>query len=446
MVKVDLEELAESTTAYGFWTRSRKAGALFLVLGGFAAALFGSLAPAGMAARFTTVPAALFADAEQHTVIPGLLQVAFAQGSLGMAFDLAAQPGAMVFGLLCSAVGIGLLTRLAAHHFWWATALALTTFFMSFLCWQVAGEFMPVVSVARGTLIFSLPLILGALGGLLCERAGVINIAIEGQLLMGAFAGAVVASLTSSVWLGLIGAALGGLVIGALLAVFAIRYLVDQIVLGVVLYVLALGLTGYLYERVMQPNEELFGSPGRVPEVSIPILSEIPVIGPLLFRTSVFVYLALVLVTLVYFGLFYTRWGIRVRAVGEHPTAADTVGIRVQLVRYRNVLYGGMIAGLGGAFFTIGSNAAFTKNMTNGKGFIALAALIFGRWSPTGAFAAALLFGFADRMQIFLRSIDSEIDSQFLAMAPYIATLFAVAGLVGKVRPPAANGMPYVKN
>jgi simple sugar transport system permease protein len=164
-----------------------------------------------------------------------------------------------------------------------------------------------------------------------------------------------------------------------------------------------------------------------------------------LFDANIFVYLALFLVVAVHLALFHTRWGMRVRAVGEHPTAADTVGIKVRLVRYRSVLYGGLIAGIGGAFFTIGSVGQFTKNMTDGKGFIALAAMIFGRYSPTGALAAALLFGFADRLQIYLNSIDSAIPSQFLAMAPYIATIFAVAGLVGKVRPPAADGKPYVK-
>ena len=422
MTVLQLEEIAESTTARGFWTRSRKAGLLYLVLGGFAAVLFGSLAPAGEVARFT-----------------------LSENSEGAAITLPAQVGAVAFGVLCAAVGVALLFRLGAHHFGWATVVALSTFLISFLCWQVAGTFMPLVDIASGTLFFSLPLILGSLGGLFCERAGVINIAIEGQLLMGAFGGAFIASITDSLWLGLVGAALGGLLIGALLAVFSIRYLVDQIVLGVVLYVFALGVTGYLYERIMQVHQETTNSPGIFREFAIPGLSKIPMIGPVLFEANVFLYIALGLVTVVYFGLFRTRWGLRVRAVGEHPAAADTVGIKVRWVRYRNVMYGGVIAGLGGAFFTIGSTGAFAKNMTNGKGFIALAALIFGRWSPNGALAAALLFGFADRMQIYLRSIGSAIDSQFLAMTPYVATVFAVAGLVGKVRPPAANGKPYVK-
>ncbi|MQA25358.1 MAG: ABC transporter permease [Micromonosporaceae bacterium] len=422
MTTLHLDEVAESTTARGFWTRSRKAGAMYLLLGAFAALVFGALAPGGEVARFT-----------------------LSENSEGLAVEVPAKLGAVLLGVLCAAVGVALLTRLAAHHFGWATAVAIGAFLLSFLCWQVAGDFMPLVRTASGTLFFALPIVLGSLGGLFCERAGVINIAIEGQLLMGAFGGALIGSVAGSVWLGLVGAAFGGLLIGALLAVFAIRYLVDQIVLGVVLYVLALGLTGYLYERVMQTEQATFNNPGTFREFAIPYLSDIPVIGPVLFEANVFLYIALALVTVVYFALFHTRWGLRVRAVGEHPAAADTVGIRVQWVRYRNVMYGGMIAGIGGAFFTIGSTGGFVKGMTNGQGFIALAALIFGRWSPTGALAAAVLFGFANQLQDYLRLIDSPIDSQFLAMLPYIATIFAVAGLVGKVRPPAANGQPYVK-
>ena len=422
MTTLQLDEIAESTLARGFWTRSRRAGALFVLLGGGAAALFGSLAPAGMAARFT------FTESEQ-----------------GPAFSIPAQAGATGFGVLCLVVGVLLLTRLAAGHLGWATAVVFTSFVLSFLCWQVAGHFMPLGAMVSGALFLALPLIFGSLSGVLCERAGVINIAIEGQFLMGAFAAAMIGTLTASLWLGLVAAMAGGLLIALLLALFAIRYLVDQIVLGVVLDVLALGVTGFLYERLMQPYQSTFNNPGIFKDITVPVLSKIPLIGPVLFDANIFVYLALGLVIAVHLALFHTRWGMRVRAVGEHPTAADTVGIKVRLVRYRSVLYGGLVAGIGGAFFTIGSVGQFTKNMTDGKGFIALAAMIFGRYSPTGALAAALLFGFADRLQIYLNSIDSAIPSQFLGMAPYIATILAVAGLVGRVRPPAADGKPYVK-
>lgn len=422
MTTLELQEIHESTAVRGFWTRSRRTGALFAVLGGFAAVVFGMLAPSGEVARFT-----------------------LSENQEGLAIEIPAQAGAIGFGVVCLAVGVALLARVGAGRLGWATGIALTSLLLSFLCWQVAGQFMPLVAIASGSLVLALPLIFGSLSGVLCERAGVINIAIEGQFLVGAFAAAMIGTLTASLWLGVAAAALGGLFIAALLAVFAIRYLVDQIVLGVVLVVLATGITGFLYERLMQPYQSTMNNPGVFSDVAIPVLSEIPLLGPVLFDASPFVYLALALVIVVHLALFHSRWGLRVRAVGEHPTAADTVGINVRRVRYVSVLYGGLIAGIGGAFLTIGDTGQFIKAMSNGKGFIALAAMIFGRYSPTGALAAALLFGFADRLQIYLSGIDSEIPSQFLSMAPYIATILAVAGLVGRVRPPAADGKPYVK-
>lgn len=434
MTALVVGEVAESTTARGFWTRSRKAGTTYLLLGAAAAIGFGLAAPAGQDARFT-----------------------LSDNAAGAAVVIPAAAGAIGFGALCALAGVALLAGLgtggegpaAAHRsarvFGWCTGLALFTLLMSALCWQVAGTFMPLVDVARGSLNLALPLILGALAGVLCERSGVINVAIEGQFLMGAFGAALVATIAASTWAGLIAAAVGGLLIAALLAVLAIRYLVDQVVLGVVLNLLALGLTGFLYERIMQPQQQQYNAPPIFKAWRVPLLADIPVIGPVLFQANVFVYLALLLVVVIHIGLFRTRWGLRVRAVGEHPTAADTVGVRVNLVRYRNVLLGGLVAGIGGAYFTIGSVGGFTKNMTSGKGFIALAALIFGRWSPTGALLAALLFGFADRLQIYLSGIGSPIPSQFLSMLPYLATILAVAGLVGRVRAPAADGKPYVK-
>jgi simple sugar transport system permease protein len=196
----------------------------------------------------------------------------------------------------------------------------------------------------------------------------------------------------------------------------------------------------------MQPQAQLYNEPPRMPNLTIPVLSDIPVIGPVLFDTNLLVYLALALVVLVHFALARTRWGLRTRAVGEHPTAADTVGIRVRGLRYTNVLIGGVIAGLGGAFFTLVATASFNKNMTSGAGFIALAALIFGRWTPFGALGAALFFGFAQKLATYLSAIGSPVPSQFLNMLPYLATIIAVAGLVGRVRAPAADGRPYIKS
>ncbi|HSK27944.1 MAG TPA: ABC transporter permease [Jiangellales bacterium] len=316
---------------------------------------------------------------------------------------------------------------------------------LSFLVWAIAGNTISFTGLLRGTVLLAVPLVFGALSGVLCERAGVINIAIEGQLLAGAFLSAVVASLTDSLWLGLIAAPVAGLMVAVLLAVFAIRYVVDQIIVGVVLNVLVIGLTGFLYGRVLAANQDTWNQPGTFGRIKIPVLGDIPILGPVLFDQSIIVYLMYVTVAVVHVALFKTRWGLRVRAVGEHPTAADTVGIKVNRIRVRNVLLGGVVAGLGGAFFTLGSVGAFGREMTAGQGFIALAAMIFGRWSPIGALFAALLFGFANALQSILGIIGTPIPSEFMLMAPYLATLFAVAGLVGRVRAPAADGQPYVK-
>ncbi len=409
-----------------FWTRDRTVGAILLALGVLAAALFGSLADA-QDARFT-----------------------LSEDSAGAALSVSGVPGAIVFGVLAAGAGATLLTGVGKRWFGLLLGVGVVGLAVSFLCWQISSarpglNYMPLVDVARGTFNLALPLIFGALGGVLCERSGVINVAIEGQLLMGAFMGSLVGTVAASAWAGLIGAAVGGLLISLILAFLAIRYLVDQVVLGIVLNLFALGVTGFLYERLMQTNQPGFNQPPRFPEWKIPGLSEIPVIGPVLFHANIFLYLALGLVVVIHFGLFHTRWGLRTRSVGEHPTAADTVGVRVLGVRYRNVLLGGVVAGMGGAFYTLALVSQFTKNMIGGKGFIALAAMIFGRWSPTGALLAALFFGFADKLATYLGSIGSTIPNQFLAMVPYLATILAVAGLVGRVRAPAADGKPYVK-
>jgi general nucleoside transport system permease protein len=326
-----------------------------------------------------------------------------------------------------------------------ATATVLTFTVFSLLLWGDAGQTMSLVGLLSGTVNRSLPLVLGALAGVLCERSGVINVAIEGQFLVGAFAGALLGSV-AGLTVGLLGAIAAGGLLAALLAVFAIRYLVDQVVLGVVLNVFALGLTSFFYDRVLVPYQNTLNQPAVFANHSIPVLHDIPVLGPTFFEGNLIQYLTYALVIVVHVALFHTRWGLRTRAVGEHPEAADTVGIKVLATRYRNVIMGGAIAGIGGAYFTIGSVGAFGKNISSGKGFIALAALIFGRWSPLGAVGAALLFGFADALQNILSILGTSIPSSILLMAPYLATIFAVAGLVGKVRAPGADGRPYVKS
>jgi simple sugar transport system permease protein len=326
-----------------------------------------------------------------------------------------------------------------------AIALNIALFVLSLLCWADAGKTMSLVGLIQSTVQRSIPLVLGALAGCLCERSGVINIAIEGQLLLGAFCAAIAASAAGLLWLGLVCGSLAGGLLGALLAVFAIRYLVDQVVLGVVLNVLASGLTGYLYDRALIPYQATLNSPAVYGNVKIPGLSAIPIVGPVLFDSSIFLYLTYGILLLVQAGLFHTRWGLRVRAVGEHPLAAETVGIRVLYTRYRNVILGGLVAGVGGAYLTIGSVGPFGKDISSGKGYIALAAMIFGRWTPVGAVGAALLFGFADALQNILSVLSTPIPSDVLLMLPYVATIVVVAGLVGQVRAPRADGKPYTR-
>jgi general nucleoside transport system permease protein len=360
-------------------------------------------------------------------------------------------PATWTSGLLgLGVVGLGvwqLLRGFPRRRMALVTGVAIAAFVVAFLCWAASGSTLPLLGLLQSTILAAVPLVLGALGGILCERSGVINVAIEGQMLFGAFSGALFASATHSLGVGVVAAVLSGGLMGALLAVFAIRYVVNQVVLGVVLNVFALGLTGFAYDALMQPHTDQFNSPAVFSAVKIPLLGDIPFIGPLFFDTNVLVYATYVLVVVVDVALFRTRWGLRTRAVGEHPRAADTVGIKVLRTRYINTIMGGFVAGLAGAYLSIGTVGPFGKSMTNGRGFIALAAVIFGRWSPRGAVAAALLFAFADALQTLLTIVQApvQIPSSFLAMAPYLATIFAVAGLVGRVRAPAADGEPYVK-
>jgi len=326
--------------------------------------------------------------------------------------------------------------------------VVLFLFIVALIAWAAGGQPIPfnVVNLLSGTLNISIPIMLGALTGVICSTSGVINIAIEGQLLLGAFCAAIATSVTGSLWLGLICGALAGTLVATLLALFAIAYRVDQIVLGVVLNTLVLGLTGYLYNAIMVPYGDTINNPNTFSLFKIPGLGDIPIIGPVFFDSTVFLYITYVVLALVQIGLFRTRWGLRTRAVGEHPVAADTVGIRVLAIRYRNVIISGLIAGIGGAYFTIGSVGAFGPNMSSGEGYIALAAMIFGRYRPFGAIGAALLFGFTTQLQSILSSINVPIPSDLLLLTPYVVTIIVVAGLVGKVRGPRAEGVPYVKS
>jgi simple sugar transport system permease protein len=315
----------------------------------------------------------------------------------------------------------------------------------AFLVWAGAEGLVPVPSLLFGAVSLSVPLVFGALGGVIGERVGVVNVAIEGQLLLGAFSAALLSSITGNPFIGLVGAMIGGVLVSFVLAAFAIKYLVDQVIVGVVLNVLVSGLTGFLYGALLAPNEDALNRPERFTRIQIPGLSEIPIVGPVLFNQTFIVYLMFITVALVAWGLYRTRWGLRLRAVGEHPQAADTVGIKVNASRFWNVSLAGAIAGIGGAYFTLVSVPQFGKDMTAGLGFIALAAVIFGRWDPIRATLAALLFGFATNLQNLLTVLKTPIPSEFMLMLPYVVTILAVAGFAGQIRGPAAAGKPYIK-
>jgi simple sugar transport system permease protein len=313
------------------------------------------------------------------------------------------------------------------------------------LGWLAAGKEVPVSFILGSAIVLAVPIILGALGGLMSERVGVVNIAIEGQLLTGAFMAAVVGTVTHNLWFGLIAAMVASAILSMALASLAIKYLVDQIIIGVLINVLVIGITNFLYSQWLASSGEDANFPGTFDIISIPYLSSLPIIGPALFEARITVYLTFVLVPLVWFMLFRTKLGLRARAVGEHPTAADTVGINVGRTRFWWVTAGGAIAGLGGAALTIGNVGAFGREMSGGLGFIALAVVILGRWQPLYVSAAALLFGFAIILRVWANGVAPGIPTDFITMVPYLVTLVAVAGFAGKVKAPAASGQPYIK-
>ncbi len=351
----------------------------------------------------------------------------------------------VVISVLLTGVGFGLSYGARKLPLWLITIFA-AVFFTGFLTWAAANNTLAVPGLLLSAIGISVPLIFGALGGVISERVGVVNVAIEGQLLAGAFVSAVVATVTHQAIVGFLAAMLAGVLVAAILAVFSITYLVDQVIVGVVLNVLVIGLTDFLYSQVLASNAPTLNAPPHFPFLPIPLLSEIPVLGPALFRQTIIVYLMYVAIFLVWFALFKTRWGLRVRAVGEQPTAADTVGINVNRTRFLNVMLAGAIAGAGGAYYSLAASPLFTRDVTAGAGYIALAAVIFGRWNPLLATLAALLFGFTSSLQFSLSAAGSPVPSEFMLMLPYVVTILAVAGLVGHSRGPAASGKPYIKS
>jgi ABC-type uncharacterized transport system permease subunit len=314
----------------------------------------------------------------------------------------------------------------------------------------LAGKPANLTGMIGGSLEFATPITLGALAGILSERSGMFNIALEGKMLVGAAVSAIVSSvlflITKNVLLStLVGIAaamtVSGL-LGLLLAWMGIRHRMDQIIAGTVINIGAIGITNFIFLRILSKNTQ-FNSPPSVQAMRIPFLADIPVIGPILFASKPHVYVAYILVVILTYMLFRTRWGLRLRASGEKPEAAGTVGINVIAIRYRSLLLAGLICGLAGSYLSLALGGRFGMEITAGKGFIALAAMIFGAWHPVGAFAAALVFGFAGAMQTLLAVIGVDIPPQLLNSVPYVVTIVVVAGVVGRVRGPAAAGRPY---
>ena len=325
-----------------------------------------------------------------------------------------------------------------------ALGIVVSLLVFSFLVWAASGSSLNLAGMLGSAVLLSVPITLGAFSGILSERAGVVNIAIEGMMLMGAMVGALVGSVTDSLVIGLLAAVLSGLLLALVHGVLSIKYKINQIISGTVINIFATGFTSFISAKFLQTYQELNNTP-IFPRWAVPVLADIPLIGPIFFNTNLFVYAVFIFMIVLQVALFYTKWGLRIRSVGEHPKAADTLGINVFHTRYQAVMLSGMMAGLAGAYFTMGSVGRFDEMMTAGRGFIGLAAMIFGNWTPVGAFGAGLLFGMADSIASKLSILGSTIPPQFMSMAPYITTMIILAGVIGRSQAPAADGVAYEK-
>jgi simple sugar transport system permease protein len=327
----------------------------------------------------------------------------------------------------------------------WVIILVAGLAILAFLVWATRGKSLNLTGMMVSSLVRATPIALAALSGIYSERSGVVNIGIEGMMLVGAFTSVVFASITGNMLIGVIAGVLAGALLGALHAVLSIKYMVNQIVSGAGIIILALGLTSYLQRSILNAFPHLNQPGPAIAAFQIPFLWKIPVLGPVLFNLSPIIYTMFALLIITQILMNKTRWGLRVRSVGEHPKAADTLGINVFRVRYISVLLSGAIAGLAGTYISIGAAGRFNEGMTAGKGFLGLAAMIFGNWNPFGAFAGSLIFGFFDSWQEKLALLQVGIPIDLLGMAPYIATMVVLAGFIGRSRMPAADGIPYEK-
>jgi ABC-type uncharacterized transport system permease subunit len=292
----------------------------------------------------------------------------------------------------------------------------------------------------------STPLLLAAVGSIFAERAGVVTFSMESMMLMGTIGGIIGSGVTGNVWAGVLLAIIFGMLIGLVYAVWAVSIGAHQIVTSVGLNLGALGITSILYGLTFLKGGEVIQEIIKVPTLpitKIPLLGDIPFIGPIFFNHYPLVYVGYVLVPLVWYILFRTTWGLKVRAVGEHPHAADTLGISVSKIRYQTLMIAGAMSGLSGAFLSICMLGSFQENMTAGRGFIAYTAIVFGKWQPIGVALGTLLFGAADALQLRIQAINPNIPYQFLIMLPYVVTLVALISVVGRASWPAASGLPF---
>ncbi len=359
--------------------------------------------------------------------------------------DLPVNTGTAILVLGCAGIAgsiLPLFKKYSAHVnvSFYITAFAVV---VTLILWAAVGSVFDMVGLIDLSLRLSTPIVLGAMAGMLCERTGVVNIAIEGMMLTAACVGFTATLYLHNIWLGLLCAILSGSVMAALHAFLSVSMITDQIVSGTVINILAVGLTGFIRRSFLLKAK--LSRTAILPIISIPLLSRIPILGPIFFTNQPIVFFMMILVILLTVAFFKTRWGLRTRSIGEHPEAADTVGINVFRMKYINVMLGGAVAGLAGAWFSLETTGSFDDLMTNGKGFIALAAMIFGKWHPVGAFIGGLIFGFSDALQIVFQIKGIPIPPQFLWMMPYIITMIVLAGVIGKSTPPAADGVPYIK-
>ena len=350
----------------------------------------------------------------------------------------------LIFALICVGIGAFQLIKGFGRATNGMVGLCGLLFIFGFLIWQASGKTLNLAGMLSSAVLLAVPITLAAFSGILAERSGTINIAIEGMMLMACMFAALIGSLTKSAAIGLLGGVLSSVALAMLHAVLCIKYKINQTVSGTVINIFSAGMTAFISQKFLQKYQEL-NAPPMLSRIPVPLLSRIPFIGPIVFNQNLFVYLMLVILVVLQLALFSTRWGLRLRSVGEHPKAADTLGIDVIRTRYIGMLLSGVVAGIAGAFFTLGSVGRFDEGMTAGKGFIGLAAMIFGNWYPLGALGAGLLFGFADAIGSKLSLLGSAIPPQFMGMAPYLITMIVLAGFIGKGQAPAAEGKPYEK-